>query len=618
VLQDGVGVGDASTTSPDHAVGAEALAADRIEVLRGPSTLLYGSSAVGGVVNLIDGRIPRELPDRALSGTVRGLAGTVSDETTGDLRLTGRVGRFAWHASGLRRDTEDFDIPGPAELEAHGSHEGGGHGAGEAQHGGDPDPGHGATETGGERLENSDLRTTRGALGLSYVGERGYVGISWSGHDSRYGVPGHAHGDEDHGDGHGDAAIRAAPDADDGAGGIVGEEGHGEEEVDIDLQQRRVDLAGAWDFDGSLLRGLRARFGVADYRHFELEGPEVGTRFENDQWEARLEARHGVGDALSGALGLQLGNRDFRATGEEAFVPPAGSRSLGIFLFEELATGPLTYQLGARWERQDARNELTGREVDHQGVSVSAGVNWSAAAPLTLTASGSRSVKLPTSEELFADGPHLATRSFEVGNPALDEEVAWTGEVGALLSAGRLSAELHWFASRFEGFVYQAFTDREEDGLPVRPFTQDDAFFTGLEAGAGVDLLREARRRLSLDVSGDWVRGELLDADAPLPRIPPFRLGGGAEYEDPAWSVRTALRRITGQDRVAALETPTAGYTMLDASVSRRFRLRGLTHELILSGTNLTDEVARSHVSFLKDVAPLPGREVRLSYRVSF
>lgn len=568
VLQSGVGTGDASNTSPDHAVGLEPVSAERIEIIRGPATLLYGSSAVGGVVNVVDRRIPRELPARPVTGTVEGVGGTVADELTGSASLDGAVGRFAWHASALRRDAGDYGIPGSAE-----------------------------------RVPNSFVETTRGAAGLSYVGESGFLGVSWSAHDSEYGVPGHGHEDSEHEEGEHDHGEEEEP---------------GEEDAAIDLRQRRVDVEGAWRTAAGPLRGLKARVGVTDYRHFELEGDEIGTRFDNDEWELRLEARNELGDVARGAAGFQFTNRDFSALGEEAFVPPTDSERWAVFLYEELGEGPLRYQVGGRFERQRARVEPTGLEATHEGFSVSAGLNWAASDRVTLAFTGARSVKLPTTEELFSDGPHLATRAFEVGDPGLEEEVAWSADASIRLREGPVTGEANFFVNRFQDFVFPGFTGEEEDGLPVLLYRQADALFLGYEAQAQLHLYERGDHHLLWEVSSDYVRAELTADDRPLPRIPPLRFGGGLRYEGGPWEARVGARRVTGQDRVGLFETPTDGYTMLNATAGYSFRVRGLTHQILLRGRNLTDEEARSHTSFLKDVAPLPGREVRLTYRLSF
>ncbi len=576
VLEDGVGVGDASNTSPDHAVSVEPLSAERIEVIRGPATLLYGSSAIGGVVNVIDERVPSELPAGPVSGIVEARGGTASAERAGALALTGRVGRVAWHVDASGRDTDDYSVPEGAhhdeeeDAEEHDANEG--------------------------IVENSALESFSRAAGISWVGERGFVGASWKGLDSKYGVPGgHGHDEEEH-------------DED--------EEEH--ESVTIDLEQRRVDLEGAWRPESGWLRVVKGRFGISDYTHTELEGAEVGTRFLNEAWEGRLEATHGPLGPVEGALGVQASSRDFTAIGDEAFVPPTVTDQLGVFVYEELERGSLRYQLGARWERQTSAVETGTLEREFSGVSLAGGVLWSLADGWIVAASLGQSKKHPSPEELFSNGPHLATGAFEVGNPELESETGRSGELSLRRQGERLEGEAAVFVNRFEDFIFQRFTGEERDGLDLFEYVQGDAGFWGGEAHADVRLWHTDPHHLTLELEGDFVRATLVDGDRPLPRIPPMRLAAGLRYGSGGWTASAKARRVMEQDRVADREEPTPGYTMVDASVGYRFFTGGLVHDLILQGSNLTDQIARNHVSFLKDAAPLPGRDLRLIYRVGF
>ena len=589
-LQGGIGSADASGASPDHAVAVDTMSAERIEILRGPATLLYGSSAVGGVVNLIDGRIPDFVPETMLSGEVELLAGSVADERAGAVSLTGGGGRFAWHADYSRRETEDYEIPGHAEAK-HGEEEG-------EEHGEEP---FGV-------LENSSLETASGAVGFSYVTDRGFLGVSLSGFDTLYGVPGHGHeeGEEEEGEEH------------------EGEEEHGEEVVRIDLEQRRVDLRGELLSDSSLLRGLKVRFGVADYEHVELEGAEVGTRFVNDSWEGRVEAVQRKRGRLSGSLGLQASSSDFAAAGEEAFVPPSVTDSWALFAFEEIDFGTLAWQFGLRWENQDVdpEGDLPSRSFD--GVSGSAGLVWRFAESYSFTASLSRTERLPTATELYADGPHVATRAFEIGDPDLDSEESLGIDLSLKGGGETLSGSANLFWNDFDGYIFESFTGDLEDGLEVIRFVQRDAEFWGAELAAlvrlaevGDPLSETGAGHLDLDLRADFVRAELADG-TPLPRIPPLRLGAGLSYHQGPWRGLAEVRWADSQDRLADNETPTDSHTLVNASLSYRLFAGPTVTDLILRGSNLTDEEARNHVSFLKDRVPLPGRDVSLIVRLAF
>jgi iron complex outermembrane receptor protein len=574
ILESGIGSGDVSNQGPDHAVSLEPLAAERIEIVRSPATLLYGSTAVGGVVNVIDKRIPKELPSGAVDGSVTLLGGTVADERTGALELNGHVGSVAWHVSGLRRYTGDYSIPGFAEHQ-HEDHEGEGHaGEGEEAFG---------------ILENSAVETNRGAMGMSWVGQSGHWGVAVSGLDTEYGVPGHGHGE------------------------------HQEEEgVRIGMKQRRVDAEGTWRLSGDLLRSVQARFGYGDYEHTEFEGAEVGTRFTNENWEARLEAEHQLDDPLFGAVGVQLGGRDFAAFGEEAFVPPSEYLSFAAFAYEELRRESVRFQVGARLESQQAQEKVAGIDEAHVGISVSTGLNWTLSDRVSVALSGARSMKIPTLEELFANGPHASTFAYEIGDPNLGVETAYSVDATLHLTEGRLRGEVTGFANRFQDYIYQETTGGIEDGLPVYRTGQRDAAFMGAEAALEFDLVHRGRQHVLVEGWGDYVRAELVDDDQPLPRIPPLRLGGGVRYDGGVIRADLGMTWVFDQKRVAALEEETEGYAMLDGSIGYRLFVGEWAHDLVLVGRNLTDADARNHVSFLKELAPLPGREVRLMYRFFF
>jgi iron complex outermembrane receptor protein len=588
VLDNGLGTGDVSTTSPDHAVALDPLAAERVEVVRGPATLLYGAGAVGGVVNVLDDAIPDYLPEERLTGSLTLRAGTAAEERAGSVELAGSLGRLAWHADLSRRESDDIEIPGYAESAALRAEE-------EAEGEGEEE------EQAFGVLPNSAVETESGRFGVSWVGDRGFLGVSYARFDTLYGVPGHAHE-------HAEGEERE------------GEE-HEEEEapVRIDLAQERLDVRGEWSLSRGLLRGLALRLGRVDYEHVELEGDEVGTRFTTDSREARLEARHRDFGPLTGAWGAQWSEREFVALGDEAFVPANDASTRALFAFEEVVSGPLTWQFGARYEEIEfdvADPALPDRSFD--GLSGSAGVVWMAREELSLVASIARSVTAPNAEALYSNGPHVATRVFEVGDPTLGEETSLNAEVGARGEAGRFRGELTLFRNDVDDFVYEAFTGDEEDGLPVVAFRQDDARFTGFEAQGHVELFHEDESHLELDLSVDSVRAEIRKSGDPLPRIPPLRFGAGLTWRSDRWSASADVRRVEAQDRVAPFESGTDGYTLVGASLGWRFFVGDTVHDLLLSGANLTDEEARVHASYLKELAPLPERDLRLTYRVSF
>lgn len=589
VLQGGLGVGDASSTSPDHAVSVDPLAAERIEVLRGPATLLYGSSAVGGVVNVIDRRVPQRVPSAPVGGTVHLRGGTAAEERNGGVVLDGGAGHLAWHLDALKRETDDYEIPGFAESEA----------LRRAEEEEEGEEGEEHEEVFGV-LPNSALATEGATVGLSWVGEKGFLGAAVGGLDSLYGIPGgHAH--------------------EEGEEPGAGEEPEEEAAVRVDLEQRRADLHGALTTPFGPFRGASLRAGVTDYEHRELEGEEIGTVFTNESWEGRFELVQRAFGPFSGSVGLQVSGRDFAAIGEEAFVPPTETDAWALFGFEEVARGDFTWQLGARYESQDATAQAEGvNERSFSGLSGSLGLVWHPETEYAVGLSLARSTKLPNAEELFSNGPHLATGAFEVGDPDLDEETSLGLDLSLRRTSGRLRGEVNVFVNRFDDYIFEQATGSEEDGLPVFRFVQAGAEFRGAELSGLVELFHGEPLHLDLELGADVVRAELRDTGQPLPRIPPRRYRLGLHYYGERWEGMAEGQRVEEQDRLAPEELPTDGYTTLNASVSYRFFLGERLLELMLRGTNLTDEEARNHVSFLKDRVPMPGRDVSLAVRFSF
>ena len=573
ILQEGVGTGDVSNVSPDHAVSVDPAHAEQIEIVRGPATLLYGSNAVGGVVNVIDERIPSRIPTEPVTGNVDLRFGTVADETTGSFRVTGRAGaNVAWHANFLRRETGDYEIPGPAD-----EHD---------------------EDVGGTTLDNSSLSSRSSSIGGSWIGERGFIGLAVGDFATKYGVPGHHHHEEEHEEGE--------------------EEEEEEEEVRIDLQQRRVDLKGALTNLDGFFRNVRLRIGYNDYEHRELEGSVIGTRFVSDGIEGRVEAAHREIGPLRGAFGIQLFSSDFSAEGEEAYIPPNQTVSQAAFAFEEMTIGTVDLQFGARYEHQDVSTTGEGLpDRSFAGVSGSVGAIFHPATNYNIAVSLARAVRLPTATELYANGPHAATRQFEIGNPNLDEERSLGLDVSLRRLAGRITGQLNLFNNEFSGYIFDAPSGEIEDDLPVFRFVQADARFRGVELDTHVELWHRDRQHVELEAGADYVRATL-SGGGNLPRIPPFRLRLGLRYEGGPFSGLLEAQRYSRQDDVAASEEPTAGYTLVNAMIGYRFFAGNTIHDVMLRGTNLTDELARSHLSPLKDIAPLPGRDFTVSYRLTF
>lgn len=607
LLENGLGAIDASATSPDHAVSLDPLLVERVEVVRGPSALLYGGNAVGGVVNVITHRIHSALPDRPFHARAEVRGGSVDDSLASGLVLDGAVGPVAWHVDAYQRDTGDVAIPGFAESARRRAAEV----AGAAEHGEE------APEEIAGHIPNTALTNDGGAVGLSLVGERGFLGLAVSGHNSRYGVPAGAHAH------HADEAD--AEDADT----------HEEAGVQIDLRQRRLDLEGAITSAFGPFSGARFKLGTARYRHAELEGDNVGTAFHNRGFDGRVELMHGADGGLAGAFGWQGGRSDFDAAGEEAFVPPTRTDSQALFLFEEVTTGPGTWQLGARVERQEIeRRDGTGLGRDDDQVSLSLGYLHRFGEGWTLGASLARTERAPNAQELYADGPHVATNAYEIGDAALGTERSVALDVTLRRRAGLVTGSLTLFTNRFAGYIFELPSGEhaeegdagweihadgdEEHGIAVYRFVQRDAWFTGAEAEAIVHLHEGGNGQFDLIFGGDLVRGRDRTTATDLPRITPMRGKIGAAWSRGPLALGAEMQFVARQKRVASNEVPTAAYDLVSAYATYRLAQGAVTWELFVRGTNLGDREARLHTSFLKEVAPLPGRDVTAGVRLTF
>ena len=572
VLEDGYDVGDASATSPDHAVAVDPLSAEGMEILRGPATLLYGSGAIGGLVNVLDQRIPEYAPARPVGGRANLRLGSVADERAGSVSLDGGVAQLAWHLDLLARKTDDYAIPGSAVV-------------------GEPPPASG-------RLFNSAIESEGATLGLSWVGKTGFVGGSIKGYSSIYGIP--------------------VKFEDDGEG------------VRIDMTQRRYDLRGGFDTDFGPFTGIRFGAGGTDYEHRELEGDEVGTRFFNDSLEGRFEMTHD--GPLSGIVGVQYTRRDLEALGAEAFLPPSKMDNAAIFAFEEIDRGSMRYEVGLRYEYQRVQTDETiaarpecgdPRDREFNAVSGSFGLVWQAGESYSIGASATRGVRPPNSEELYSCGEHLATLSVEIGDPDLDAETSLGLDVSFRKRAGRVTGEINLFANRFSDFIFEFDTGQSDppgdpDGFPVFRFTQADAEFYGAELSGTVQLYHAGVHDLDLNLLGDLVRAEFRESGEPLPRIPPWSVGIGLGYRGARWYATADLRYVSRATEIAPTETETPGYTMAGGHVGYRVAGKGLVHDVMLRASNLVDQEARNHVSRLVNLVPLPGRDVGLVYRLIF
>ncbi|WP_417460937.1 TonB-dependent receptor [Kordiimonas sp.] len=621
VLDAGIGSIDASSTSPDHAVAVEPALAERIEILRGTAMLMYGSSAAGGVVNVFDGRIATAVPEGGVDGGVRYGHSTVNhgNEVTGAITANiGSVGdaNIVFHGDAMYRKTDDYKIPGFAESEAFRALEEEEHDEHEEDEEHDDHDDHEEHED--EEVfgiaENSATESKGGSAGLSFIFDNGFFGFNVRKMDSTYGVPGghEHHHDEEHDE---------DEDHDDH------EDEHDDEAVTIDLDQIRYDLHGEFNGDFGWFKKAKIRFGYADYKHTELEGDEIGTVFSNEGWEGRLDLIEKGGERWNGATGIQIKRRDFSAIGEEAFVPPTVSTQYGLYSVKDFSAGAWQFEAGARYEHtkytiEDVTSEQDGRSFD--GISLSAGAGYDISDAAFVGLSLFRTERAPSTEELFSNGPHLATGAYELGDATLGLETALGLEATFNYATGPFSFVLNGFYTSYDDFIYEVATGDEEDELPVFAFRVSDVALYGFEAKAELHAGTYKTSAfgeidLHLDAQADLVRAELknIAGNDNLPRIPPMSALFGVEARAELFDLRTELEYSAKQKRVTANELPTEDYMLWNAYLTvRPFDNKNLSFEV--RGSNLGNVDARQHTSFLKDLVPLPGRNVKISFQATF
>ena len=588
VLNDGIGSFDVSNTSVDHAVVINPQLAERIEVLRGPASLLYGSSAIGGVVNVIDKRIPREVPTEPVHLDVLGNFGSAATERN----LSGVVevpvsDRIVVHADGSFAQSDNLRVGGfvlsrPVRAAALAS----------------ADPAVQDLATLDGRLPNSAARTWTAGGGAAFIDAGGELGFAYSHYDSLYGVP---------------------PRFDLATGGG--------EAVRLKVKQDRIDLRGQINAGGGVIDSIKFRFGYADYRHSELDpNGAVGTTFLNQGLEGRLEIaqtkRNLGGGSWRGASGVQLFTRRFDVIGDEAFIPRNDTLQMGMFTLQEVDFGNASIEAAGRYERSNVNASVsnfrgapvfTDRSFDL--FSGSLGASFGVAEGWRLGLNLSHTERAPAAEELLPNGPHAGTQAFEIGNPDFAKERANGAELVLRGKGEGYSFEASAYYSRFADYIYEVQTGAIEDGLPVFQIQQDAARYIGFEVQGSATLARLGDSEVKVDALADYTDAKLLGGGGPVPRIPPLRVLAGVGIAGPVWDARAEIEHAIKQTRVAPFETETGGYTLVNASVSiRPFADRPNT-AIVVSANNIFDVDARRHASFLKDFAPLSGRDIRVSLR---
>jgi iron complex outermembrane receptor protein len=623
VLNNGTEVFDVSNLSPDHAPSVSALLSESIEVVRGPATILFGSGAIGGVVNVSDDLIPVEQPSNPLSGELGGRYDSADDERSGAIHLTlSPVKHIVLHGQFSYTRADDRSIPGfalnermralltPAQAANNGF-------------GGNPF----------ETVPNTFIETKDYAFGASYVWDKGYIGASYSQFLSEYGVPDNPEVD--------DPTVPPS-------------------RVHLDVDKRQVNARSSIVDPFPWFSTMNAKFVYTDYKHDEIDGDEIGATFKTSGVDSRLELVHKPVGLFAGSIGGQFFYKELSVLGGEAFLQPTQTTEIAVFLFEEVKLGPqVRLQLGARVEHQsihidNADPTLTSltspdqQDQDFLPISGAAGILYDFAEGWQLAINGTYSQRAPTAEELFARGPHDATFQFIIGDPTLSEEKNVGVDVSLRKTAGVMTGTISGFYNHYDGFIDFAPTGAVEEGLQVFVYTPKTAEFYGAEAKTDFHLLpltlaqkenRDAKdaksvksvvtgetnsesqknpNDLYLRLQGDYVHATDLDSGNPLPRITPLRYSISLNYESQKWNASIEGQRVSEQDRVAPFETSTPGYTFLNANAGYKFQTGRLYNYVYLRGTNLTNEEARDHLSFLKEVLPLAGRGVVVGFRTTF
>ncbi len=577
VLSDGAELHDASTISPDHAVVSEPMLATQIEVLRGPSALVYGNGAVGGVVNVLDGKVPTAIPQKGYEGSAELRANSGAREGAGAFSLTGGAGHLAVHVEGVARDAGDYRV-----------------GKGWAPEGE-------ATR----KVPGSFNRTDTGSVGLSWVGEQGYLGAAYTRQTAKYGLPGHNHSFEGCGV-DGNRLDCPAP-----TGPV---EAHDPADVPVvDLRSERFDVRGELRNPFAGFSALRLRAGVTDYVHDEVEDGAISTTFKNKAYDTRVELQHEPIAGFKGVVGLQTSQRKFSAEGEEAYVEPTVTRKVGLFVLEEYRLGDWRFEGALRHDRQTAEAQTTGIERSHNGTSASVGAVWRFTPGYQVGSSFTRASRAPSAEELYARGLHMATSTYERGNADLRSETSQNIDVSLKKTSGDTTFGVSVFHNKINNYIYGRTLDAL-DGLQLLQYSQADATFTGIEG----QVRQALTRNLGITLFGDTVRAKL-DGGGNLPRIPATRAGLRLDANWAAWEGQVEWVQVARQSRVAEFETATPGYGMLNLGAAYNGKLaNGSPWQLYVKGNNLTDRLAYAHTSFIKTAAPLMGRNITVGLKVAF
>jgi iron complex outermembrane receptor protein len=585
VLTDGIGTLDMSTVGPDHEVTINPITAQRIEVLRGPAALLFGSSAIGGVVNVIDSRIPRSVPSGPVSFDGLALYGSAAH----DRGLNGSLnvpigGHFVLHADANYDKTEDLHIGGFVLAKALRE---------EALASGDP--GIEALADMKGKLPHSQSRTTEGAIGLAYVDGDLNVGFSVTRHTARYEVP-----------------VR-----------WCFEPGCEFEQPTLTPHQWRYDGRAEIPL-GGFFSQVRVRGGYSTYWHNELNAEGgIDSHFSSSGGEGRVELVQTERGGWGGTSGIQYLNRDEKISGEEVFLPPSRQKQFGLFTLQTYVSGPWRFEGGARVEfshltaKANEQTDNSDESDKFTNVSGSLGAQYELTPGWRVGLSISHSERAPFVDELFANGPHGGSESFEIGDPNLKKEKSNSIEFSLHGTTGPVHLTGNLYYERFSNFIFQTPTGEVQDDLPVYQFLNGKANYYGFELQGDTKF----GHALGIDWGGEFQADAVhatVKSFGPAPLIPPLRIMGALTGARGPLDGRLSLERAFAHNRTAPIETRTPGYTMLNAALDWHLFQKNPGLTLSLVGDNLLNVDARRSTSILKDFAPLAGRDIRLSARITF
>jgi iron complex outermembrane recepter protein len=618
VLENGVGVGDLSSTSDDHSVSTDIFNKESIEIIRGPAALLYGSSAVGGVVNLQDSAIAEQAIGKEFKADIDlQRSNPTQDLYAGAVKLEGEENSINWHFSTSYTNTGNIKIPGNQDsdfllAEEELEHQ-------EDEEHSDEEEGRSEEEEVRGKVPNSDLLQKNITLGVSKTTNYGFFGISLRHYNNNYGIPGHGH-EEGHEDESGDEVEEALED-------VILSGSEEEPDVAIDMEQTRFALRGASEDPSDFIKKIKYNLQLSDYEHKELEGSEVGTRFTNKGTEGRVEVDHAtIGELFDGTVGFQLRADDFDAQGEESYVPGNKQFEPAVFILENIDfSDSLSLQSGLRYEFRNI-NPREGNTRSFTPVSFSTGLKWNDEnSGLKAGLVGGLSQRAPSAIELYANGGHVATRTFEIGNTGLGKEKSINGEFYVEKDFGFLQTKSNAFIQDYSDYIYLNPTGQMEDDLPVFQYEESGARIYGFEFTNIVPIIDSYAQKLLLRGQLDLVRGTNTDLNSPLPRITPVRTLVALDYSYDFFSTSVEAQFVETQHKTADNELPTLGYTLLNAYTSftlpnqmRSSSVALANPEVYFSITNLLNKEVRNHTSFTKDFFPQMGRAFMGGVRLQF